>query len=48
MTSPSPMIGVTKQKNYFTDRNVADFIEAAETKGGSKRYIFDQTMKSGS
>ena len=45
MTTPSPMIGVTKQKNYYTDKNVAEFIEAAEKTEGSKKYVFDETMK---
>lgn len=48
MTTPSPLVGVTKQKNYLTDKRVADFIEAAEQTGDGKRYIFDETMRKGS
>ena len=48
MTSPSPQVGVTKQKNYLTDKKVADFIDAPEGSSGSRRYVFDNTMMKGS
>lgn len=48
MTSPSPMVGVTKQKNYLTNKRVQDFIDVPEKSEGSKRYVFDETMKRGS
>lgn len=48
MTSPSPLVGVTKQTNYLTNKKVADFIDAPEESSGSKRYVFDQTMRKGS
>lgn len=45
MTSPNPMVGVTKQKNYYTDKQVNDLLN--EDIGKKKqRYVFDQTLKS--
>lgn len=46
ITSPHAQIGVTKQKNYFTDKKVNDFIDQPDGKK-KQRYVFDETMKSG-
>lgn len=44
MTSPNPVVGVTKQKNYYTDKKVTDIIhEGDQVK--KHRYVFDSTMK---
>lgn len=38
------MIGVTKQKNYYTDKKVTDIIQDGD--GINKqRYVFDETFK---
>ena len=38
------MIGVTKQKNYYTDKKVTDIIHDGDNVK-KQRYVFDETFK---
>ena len=40
MTSPNAVVGVTKQKNYLTDKKVADILQE-DGKPKKQRYVFD-------
>ena len=46
MTSPNTVVGVSKHKNYLTDKKVTDLIDKPDSKENT-RYVFDETMRKG-